>query len=149
MEAALAGRAQPAQIHQAVMVLAGNGALAPAQPDGADPAVARASEAINRHLEARARGSGDVSYLASPTVAGGVTVGRFQQLFLAARRAGAKDAGAMARSAWTVLAAQGQRLVKDGKTLESEQDNIAELTQQAEAFLAGVGRMLEALGVTR
>jgi fatty acid-binding protein DegV len=55
----------------------------------------------------------------------------------------------MARSAWTVLAAQGQRLVKDGKTLESEQDNIAELTQQAEAFLAGVGRMLEALGVTR
>jgi hypothetical protein len=79
-------------------------------------------------------------------VGGGVTVGRFQQLFLAAQRAGALEAQDIARSAWQVLAAQGQRLVKDGRTLETEQENLAELTQQAQAYLGGVGLMLDALG---
>jgi hypothetical protein len=102
--------------------------------------------AINRHLQARARGSADTSYLASPVVGGGLTVGRFQQLFLAAQREGAQDAAAIASSAWQVLAAQGQRLVKEGRTLETEQENLAEITQQAEAYLAGLGGVLAALG---
>ncbi len=146
LEAALAGRVAPGQVQQAALVLTGAGALCPAQPEAAIAQTRAASAALNRHLTARARGSADTSYLASPVVGGGLTVARFPQLFLAAQRDGAQDAAAIARSAWQVLAAQGQRLVKEGRTLETEQENLAELTQQAEAYLAGLGGVLAALG---
>ena len=34
-----------------------------------------------------------------------------------------------------VLSSQGQKIVKEGKTLESDDENIAELTGQAQTFL--------------
>ncbi len=40
----------------------------------------------------------------------------------------------MAQYAWNILAAQGQRLIKEGKTLETPEDNLAELTAQAGVF---------------
>ncbi len=40
----------------------------------------------------------------------------------------------MAQAAWQVLQLTGQRLVKDGKALEAEADNLAELTRQAQEF---------------
>ena len=39
-----------------------------------------------------------------------------------------------AQAAWQVLQLTGQRLVKDGKALEAEADNLAELTRQAQEF---------------
>jgi len=39
-----------------------------------------------------------------------------------------------AQHAWQVLAVQGQKLVNEGRTLESSKENVAELTGQATAF---------------
>ena len=61
-------------------------------------------------------------------------VGRFQQLFLLAMSQGKKQPAEWVQFVWQVLASQGQKLVKDGKTLESAEDNLAELTAQADAF---------------
>jgi hypothetical protein len=66
--------------------------------------------------------------------AGGVAVNRFQQLFLINLAQGKKQPAEWAQAAWQVLAAQSQKLVKEGKTLESPEENIAELTAQAQTF---------------
>ena len=82
----------------------------------------------------KARSSNELNYLASPVTGGGVTVPRFQQLFLLARQQGHKQPQDWARYLWSVLAMQNQRLLKDGKTLESAEENLAELTRQAAEF---------------
>jgi hypothetical protein len=46
------------------------------------------------------------------------------------------EPGPLAAFAWTVLLEMGQRATRDGKGIESAQDNVAELTLQANAFIA-------------
>jgi hypothetical protein len=89
MEQALAGRTLNwAQLLQATMVLAGSGHLAPVQHDEVAQRASTTARAANDWLLQRARGSSDLSYLASAVTGGAVAVGRFQQLFLLARQQG-------------------------------------------------------------
>jgi hypothetical protein len=74
-------------------------------------------------------------------------VNRFQQLFLQAKGAGQAQAPEWASFAWSVLKSQGQRIVKNGKTLDSDNENIAELTAQADEFAAKRIPVLKALGI--
>ncbi|WP_142811288.1 class I SAM-dependent methyltransferase [Tepidiphilus olei] len=85
--------------------------------------------------------------LASPVTGGGVPVSRFEQLFLLARQSGHKTLQDWARFAWSLLAAQGQRLVKEGKPLETPDDNLAELSGQASEFAEKRLPLLKSLGV--
>ena len=101
----------------------------------------------NAWLLASARGSADVSYLASPVTGGGVAVGRVPQLFLLALQQGKKKPAEWAQAAWDVLAQQGQRLVKDGAALDTPEDNLAELRRQAAEFEAKQLPVLRALKV--
>src|SRR5262249_54120801 len=83
---------QFAQTLQAAMMLAGAGHLFLAQDE---PDIARAlktQERLNDHLLEKARGSGDVSYLACAVTGGGIIVGRIAQLFILALRAGKTSA---------------------------------------------------------
>lgn len=116
---------------QAVIVLAGKGAVLPVQSGDVIAAARPHTDRLNRHLMRAARGASDIAYLASPVTGGGIPVGRFHQLFLLARANGETSPEQWVRSAWRDLAAQNQRLLKDGKPLQSEQENIAELTHQA------------------
>ena len=84
--------------------------------------------------EEAARGTGDLNHLASPVMGGGFALGRLPQLFLLASTQGRKTPDDWARFAWDILASQNQRLIKDGKTLETAEDNLAELRGQAEQF---------------
>jgi hypothetical protein len=70
-----------AQIMQAMMVLTGAGHVCPAQEDAVISKVKKTSRALNTHLMHSARSSSDITYLASPVTGGGITVGRFEQLF--------------------------------------------------------------------
>jgi len=135
------------QVTQAVMVLTGAGALAAVQDEAVIPKAKTQTDKLNAHLIDKARSSGDISYLASPVTGGGVTVGRFQQLFLLAMCQGQKQPAAWAQFVWQILAAQGQKILKEGKMLESESDNIAELTAQAQAFADKQLPILKALQI--
>ena len=123
-----------AQMVQATMVLSSGGAVLPVQDEAAIQKAKKPSERLNAHLMHKARASNELSYLASPVTGGGVTVPRFQQLFLLAKQQGHKQASDWAGFVWNILAMQGQRLVKEGKTLETAEENIAELTAQATTF---------------
>ena len=136
-----------AQVVQAVIVLSGAGHLMPVQADDVSQKAKKRTDQINSYLKNRSRGSGDVSFLASPLTGGGVTVGRFQQLFLLAIEGGAKSAPELGKFVWEILGGQGQRIIKDGKTLETPEENLAELSLQAKDFLEGGLPILKALQI--
>jgi len=136
-----------AQVVQAVVVLTGAGHLAAVQDGKVIAKVKAQTDKLNQTLMQKARGSNDISYLASPVTGGGVTVGRFDQLFLLALNEGKKQPTEQAQAVWQIISAQGQRLVKEGRTLESAEENIAELTAQAHTFVEKQLPILKALQV--
>ncbi len=135
------------QLAQAIMILVGKGDLQPAHDDAHIARARKTTDRLNTHLMNLSRGSSDISNLASPVTGGGVGVGRFQQLFIAARAQGKKTAPELAQAVWTILQAQGQRIVKDGKALDNNDDNLAELNTQATTFLDKQLAVFKALGV--
>jgi hypothetical protein len=135
------------QVAQALLILAGSGHVAPAQDKGLTGKVRSRTNALNAALKERAVTSGDIATLASPVLGGGVLVTRLQQLFLRAIAAGAKDPETYARSVQQLLHAQGERVRKDNKPLESEDEALVEITAQAKEFADKRLPVLQALGV--
>lgn len=123
-----------AQLTQAVMVLMGMGSLVAAQDEDSISKAKKHTAKLNTCLIDKARGSADINYLASPVTGGGVTVNRFQQLFILAMGQGKQQPAEWAQFTLQILAVQGQKIVKDGKPLETPEENLAELTAQAIAF---------------
>ena len=95
----------------------------------------------------RAVSSADIDTLASPVLGGGFPIARIMQLFLHARSQGKKTAEEWAHHAWQILEGQNQRLLKDGKAVESAEANLAELNRQATEFAEKRLPILKALQV--
>ena len=123
-----------AQIIQAVVLLLGTNQLAVAQNDAVRNAAKTRSAALNELLLDKAKFSNDIAYLASPVTGGGVNANRIEMLFLRAIRDGEEEPGLWAEHAWRVLSSQGHKLVNNGVTLESDQENLDELTSKATEF---------------
>jgi hypothetical protein len=136
-----------AQVVQAAMILTGSGSLAAVQDETVIARARKHTDKLNAHLIDKTRTSSELSYLASPVTGGGITVGRFHQLFLLALKSGKKQPSDWAQTAWQLLSVQGQRLLKDGKALETPEENIEELTTQATVFKAKHLPILKALQI--
>lgn len=148
LEARLASReVSLTNLVEVALILIGSGHLHPAQDEAAITAARPAAQRLNRRLMHQARASADVDYLASPVTGGGVAVPRFAQMFLGARADGQAQPEDWARTAWALLQAQGQRLMKDGKPVEGAADNLAELQRQAREFEQRQLPLLRALEV--
>ncbi len=123
------------QIVEALMILTSTGKVAPVQDLETASSHKQRTDKLNAHLIRRARSSGEITHLVSPLTGGGIGLSRFEQLFVGAVGTGASKSEELAQAVWNLLALQNQRLVKDGSTLESEEENVAELTRQATEFL--------------
>ncbi len=120
---------------EALTILVGGGHVQPCLPAKSDAKRSKSARAFNQAVMRRARDNADLGYLASPVTGGGIAVPRFSQLFLLALSEGRKTAEDCAAYAWQVLSAQGQLIVKEGNTLRTPEENLAELRPQAETFL--------------
>jgi SAM-dependent methyltransferase len=123
-----------AQLTEAIVILAATGSVAAVQNEAVIPQARKHADKLNAHLIGKARGSSEITYLASPLTGGGTAVARFEQLFLLALAQGKKQPAEWAQAVWQIVQAQGQKLVKDGKTFDTPEDNLAELTEQALVF---------------
>lgn len=123
-----------ARIMQAITVLVGAGHLQPCLSQKNEGKRRERTQALNKALIARAQSSGDIGFLASPVTGGGIQVARFEQLFLHALQQGKKEPEKWAESAWHAIRAQGQRLMKEGKAIETDEENLAMLNEQASDF---------------
>jgi hypothetical protein len=146
------------QVLQTMIVLTGAGHVQAAQSEEAAASVQTPCDRLNVALLNRARGGGEIGTLASPVTAGGVSVSWFEQLFLtgylqtsspnsAQAHAGDNQVERCAAHAWTVLRAQGQKVLKDGSVLATDEENLSELRSQAQRFLERRLPVLRALKV--
>jgi hypothetical protein len=77
----------------------------------------------------------DLHHLVSPVTGCAIGVSQITQLFILALDDGLKNADELATHVWDFLGEVGERLVKQGKKIESDSENIAELRKMAERFL--------------
>ena len=136
-----------AQVVPAIMLLMGAGHLAAVQDEAIVAKVQQHTARLNAHLIDEARGSSDVAHLASPVTGGAIRVERFEQLFLMTLRQGKKQPEEWAQSAWQILASHGGKLLREGKAIESAEENLAELTSQAGIFAEKKLPILKALRI--
>jgi len=135
------------QLSQAVLVLCGSSKLCAVQDDTAVSKAKKHTTKLNTHLMLKARSSDDITYLVSPVTGGGVIVGRFQQLFLLALEQGKEKPEDWASFTWQILTMQDRKIVKEGKLLETAEENLAELTTQAHDFATKQLPIMKALQV--
>jgi hypothetical protein len=136
-----------AQLLEALTVAMGAGYIAPAQGAVTVKAAKTTSDKLNAYLCANARANNDIKHMTSPVTGGGVVVDRFERIFLLAIEQGLKKPAEWAEFAWQLLSSQGQLMIKDGKTLESAEENIAAHTVAAEKFKKVRLPLLKSLGV--
>lgn len=136
-----------ANLMQAVLLLCGVGHMTAVQDEQVIAKTKKIADKLNLHLMHKSRSSTDISYLASPVTGGGVTVGRFSQIFLSAYLQGKKQPSDWAAFALQLLSLQSQKIVKEGKQLETEQQHLEELTSQATVFAAKQLPILKALQI--
>lgn len=146
LETAVGQKISFPQLTQAVSVLTGVGHLSPVQDNCA--AISKTANSINSYLIKKAvMGSNDLGYLASPIIGGGVSVNRFQQMFLQSIQQGKFDTSEWAHDAWNIISAQGQHLMKEGKKLGSSEENLVVLVEQAQTFANKQLPILKALQI--
>lgn len=136
-----------AQLIQAILVLCGNGTITAIQDDAAIQKAKKHTDKLNIHLMLKARSNNEISYLVSPLTGGGINVNRFQQLFVLAMHQGKKKPVEWADYVSQILNLQQQKIVKDGKPVESEAEQLAEITNQANEFAVKQLPILKALQI--
>jgi SAM-dependent methyltransferase len=137
------------QLLQAITILCGKGCVSPAQSNEVASSWRKIATALNGALTERARGGDEFRFLASPITGEGVPVDRLSQLFLRASAQRGSEPATWAQQAWRVLSSQGQRMLKDGKALETEQENLAELGERAQRFADRDLKILQSLQVAQ
>lgn len=135
-----------AQLVQAITLLIGSSHVAVTQSAASIEAMREPARRFNAQILARARQNSDLLFMASPVIGGGVTVPRLQQMFLVARGEGAATTAELSAAVWGMMNGLGQRIVKDGKPLATDAENIAQLETDATVFLRRLP-VLQVLGV--
>ena len=134
-------------LEQTLALLVQNGQVLPCQPEEIVEQVKPKCDALNAHLCRRAETSTEIMFLASPVTGMGMTVGRIEQIFASLVKRGLDTAEELARGAWTTLDGHGERMIRDGKMLQSAEENIAELSTIARRFVDKQLPILRALQI--
>ncbi|MBR4904292.1 MAG: class I SAM-dependent methyltransferase [Selenomonadaceae bacterium] len=122
-------------ILEAIIILVNNNNIMPCQSEVAVNLVKKSCDKLNAHICERAKFEDAINFLVSPLTGLGVAVTRFQQLFLSQYRAGDKTSDKLAASAWKIISRQGQRLIHEGKTLQTPEENLAHMEKLTDDFL--------------
>lgn len=125
-----------AEVAQSVLVLINGGYASHAQSDEQASQAKVRTDALNAHFLKRAKGGSDsdIGYLACPVTGGGIAVSPIKQQYLNCMREGLKEPEQWATSIMEMLSANGQKLTVKGKLLETAEDCLAELLEQANDF---------------
>lgn len=123
------------QVVDLVLTFIRTGSMSPVQDDAAIRAAKRQTDKLNAFLCDKARHSPEIGFLASPVTVTGLDVGRVVQLFLCAMNHGKTQPVDLAAYVLQIFQAQGIAILKHGKPLESQEENLATLTGQAALFI--------------
>lgn len=131
----LSGVLNDTQLFTVMMVLHAKNDVSLVQDEATIQAARPRCEAFNRSVLASAPGGGsEINYLVSPINGGAIPAGRIEQMFISAHQQGLTEPAQWAEQVWEILKKMGQRMLKDGETLQSDEDNLAELNRMAAEF---------------
>jgi predicted O-methyltransferase YrrM len=148
IETALAGRGVAlAGLLQASIVLGAGGHVFSAHDDETIARLAQQTSRYNAGICERSAAGMVIQFLASPVTGASIMVNRFHQIFLMARAQGYAQPAEWARFAWDLLTMQGEKLVINNKTLESDAEGLERMTEQAKVFGSTTLPLLQALRV--
>ena len=123
-------------INDAILILVDANHVMPCQSDAAIKAVKKSCERLNAYICERATFDDAIKHLASPLTGCGVSVDRFRQIFIAQYRKGDKTAERIAESAWKIISRQGTGIAQGGKRPNLPAENLSQLKNLTEHFLA-------------
>lgn len=118
------------KLYEVVKALVGSGQVQPCLEAKGESKRAAVTRRFNEAVMRRALWGGELGGLASPVTGGGVPLNRFDQIFLLA----VLERTDPVQRVWSQLQTLGQKLVKDGKTLESDDENLADIRNRYEDF---------------
>lgn len=120
---------------QVMCALLDAGLAAPVQKTEDETMPFQTSDRLNAYLEALAIDKGDVCYLGSPRLGGGIAVNRFDMLFLLALRHGAKNSQDLASFAMQCLSGAGRHITENGEPITDHSKALEHLNKQADNFI--------------
>jgi SAM-dependent methyltransferase len=137
------------QLLQAIVVLIAQRKAMPCLPEEGEALRQKSATRFNHAVMEMARVSDTVQNFASPLLGGGVQQSRVEQLYLLATESKVADklddVGAFV---WEIISTQGQRMMKDGKVMETPEENIARLNELYREYLASSLPLLRSLKIT-
>lgn len=133
------------QVLECLFTLIHRGEVLPVKGATIPGSVIESCHKLNAYLMNLSRSNADQSHLVSPVTGGGIVVSRIHQLLILAHMNGDKSAEGMASSVWKIIGIQGQKLIKEGKTLQTDKENIQYLREMAGEFLEKRLKILEYL----
>lgn len=122
-------------IEQIINFLVSTDKMMPCQTEETIKKVKANCDRLNNYLIKRAENVGEINGLASPVIGGAYPIGRFEQIFIDSYKNGVRKSEDLAKRAWKIVESQGQRLLKDGKTVESAEENLKLFDEMAKKFL--------------
>jgi len=134
-------------IISSIIGLAGSGHISPVQDEASIENARPRTEKLNAYLLNLSRANLEIKYLASPVTGGGIPVIGTSALFLLAFLQGKKDPSEWPEFVWSDISSRGQKMIRDGKALESPEENLEELREQAQKFASIQLPILKALQV--
>jgi hypothetical protein len=132
---------------QAVMILISEGYIAIAQDEELINNSSGKTVKLNQYILDGTEANDDINFIVSPVTGSGIHVNRFERLFIKYIKLGIIDPGEWSQKAWALLSSHTQKLLKEGKTLESDEENLAEILRQANEFSAKRMPIIKALQV--
>ncbi|MEQ9360056.1 class I SAM-dependent methyltransferase [Coleofasciculus chthonoplastes] len=132
-----------ASILQALKILMTNDSAVPALPEEGEEERKESVTRFNTAVLNRAIFGADTPILASPTTGSGIDISRSEPLLLLAHLRQENPV----QFIWNILQVQGEKLIKDGKHLDSPEANQAELKEQIQRFKETRLPLLKRLGL--
>ncbi|MBA2549084.1 MAG: methyltransferase regulatory domain-containing protein [Burkholderiaceae bacterium] len=134
------------QVAQALSLLVESGQTHPMLGDGSGNV--DASRSLNQVLVEAALLDDSMQFLSAPAIGSGSFVANPEQLIILALRSIKKpDARAVTEFVWKRFKEQNKRLIKDGKRIEDDAENVAELETRVRDFMDVRMPLLKQLGV--
>jgi len=133
------------KVGEALSLLQALSLLSPALPPDGLADRRESCDRLNGVILERAVAHDRLQALACPAIGGGVTVDRVEQLFIRAWAAGQHPPEA----AWVALEKAGQRLLRDGRLLETPKQNLMELEERWQRFHQRRLPLLRSLGAVQ
>ena len=136
------------QAREAVWMVFGEGCLSPRCQGSCNKAIKEDVLKLNEKIMDRSINDDlNINHLASSFIEGGVNVDKISQMHIRDLNSGIDSPEELANLAWETMKLSGRKIVKDSKTLATEEENIDYLVDHAKAFLLKSVPILRALEI--